>query len=133
MSDHMTQNGTGGPDILFTKGVPYGQNVIVRALFFGTIGLLLLETGALLYFFRPSDTPIVLHYNVYFGVDVIGRYSQAFIVPVITAIYLVGNFALGRLLYQAKERVAAYTLLFGGLLLVLSSIVAAGAVIFANY
>lgn len=133
MNDHMAQPGTGEPDILFTKGVSYGQNVIVRSLFFGAVGLLLVETGALLYFFRPSETPIVLHYNVYFGVDVIGRYSQVFIVPVITAFFLFGNFLLGRLLYQAKERVATYSLLFGGFLLVLSSLIASGAVIFANY
>ncbi len=61
------------------------------------------------------DYPVILHYNVFFGVDQMGNWRGAWRLIALG----VGIFALNTIialsLYRQKERIAAYMILFGSL------------------
>lgn len=69
------------------------------------------DWGVLAFFIRPVDFPIILHYNVYFGVDLIGDWWQVYFLPLVGLVTLTVNAALGFLFYCQKERVIAHILL----------------------
>ncbi|MFA5993758.1 MAG: hypothetical protein WC823_02235 [Parcubacteria group bacterium] len=82
---------------------------------------------------QPVDFSIILHYNVYFGVDLIGDYRQVYILPIIGLILFSINFILSLYFYQQKERIASYIMLIGMLMIQLSLVVASTSVILINY
>ena len=84
-------------------------------------------------FIKPIDLPIILHYNVYFGVDMMGDYKEAFILPLIGIILLLINLFLSLFLYEKKERIASYLLLMAALMIQLALIVSSISVIIINY
>lgn len=57
----------------------------------------------------PATETIPLHYNIYFGIDLLGPWWYFFILPFAGFATLVINCILSILLY-ARERVAAYVL-----------------------
>lgn len=84
-------------------------------------------------FIKPVDFPIILHYNVYFGVDTTGRYQLVFLLPLIGLVLFIINFLLSRYFYARKERIAGYLLLMATLMIELSLFVASLSVIIINY
>lgn len=82
---------------------------------------------------RPIDLPIILHYNVYFGVDMMGNYREVYILPLIGIILLLINFFLSKYLYEKKERIASYLLMMAALMIQLALIVSSVSVIIINY
>lgn len=87
----------------------------------------------LVIFVRPIDLPIILHYNVYFGVDMMGNYHEVYILPLIGIILFLVNWLLSIFLFDKKERIASYLLLMAALMIQLSMIVASVSVIIINY
>jgi len=83
-------------------------------------------------FVKPVDYPIILHYNVYFGVDVTGNWKNVWIFPMIGIIIFVINLFLSIYFYN-KERIASYVLLLAAWMIQLSLIVASLGVILINY
>lgn len=49
---------------------------------------------------RPQDNPIFLHYNIYFGVDLIGPWYQMYALPAVGLVSLVINVLVARYLYR---------------------------------
>lgn len=93
-------------------------------IFFALVFALLANIGlwvALVRTVTPTDTPIILHYNIYFGVDAVGNWKSLFFMPGLAAALLVLNAGLSRFFYY-KERLAAY--LFAGTALVLQLLMA---------
>ena len=88
---------------------------------------------ALKIFVIPVDFPIILHYNIYFGVDVLGNWKQVFLLPAIGLMLWFMNAFLSLYFYCYKERIAAYLLLIASLMIQLSLIVASISVILINY
>lgn len=88
---------------------------------------------ALKIFIRPVDFPIILHYNVFFGVDMLGSWKEVFILPFIGLILLLVNGFLALHLYKRKERIASYLLLMAALMIQLSLLVASISIIIINY
>jgi hypothetical protein len=84
-------------------------------------------------FIQPVDFPIILHYNVYFGVDMLGDWKQVFILPFLGLILFIINFLLSLYFYNQKERIASYILLMATLMIQLSLVVASTSVIIINY
>jgi hypothetical protein len=84
-------------------------------------------------FIKPVDFPIILHYNVYFGVDMLGNWKQVFILPLLGLILFTINFCFSLYFYHQKERIASHILLMATLMLQLSLIVASISVIIINY
>jgi hypothetical protein len=82
---------------------------------------------------KPVDFSIILHYNVYFGVDQIGDYRQVYVLPTIGLILFFVNSALSLYFYQQKERIASYILLMAMLMIQLSLVVAGTSIIIINY
>lgn len=82
---------------------------------------------------KPVDFSIILHYNVYFGVDLIGSYQQVYVLPAIGIILFCINSLLSLYFYQQKERIASYILLLAMFMIQLSLIVASTSVILINY
>jgi len=82
---------------------------------------------------KPVDFFIILHYNVYFGVDLIGDYKQVYLLPTIGLILFIVNQILAIFFYERKERIASYILLMATLMIQLSLIVASMSVILINY
>lgn len=89
--------------------------------------------GAIAYFIRPVDFPIILHYNVYFGVDVIGPWWQIYFLPLIGFLILIVNTALGYLFYQQKERIVAHLLLLATLIVQICISIAVASLLLINY
>lgn len=88
---------------------------------------------SLLIFLRPSENKIILHYNVYFGVDAMGRRNDVFILPSVGIILFLINFFLAKELFRKEESVASYILLAANLMAQLSLLIAALSVIIINY
>jgi len=82
---------------------------------------------------QPVDFPIILHYNVYFGVDLIGDYEQIYVLPLIGFILFLINMVLSMYFYGQKERIASYILMIASLMIQLSLIVASTSIILINY
>ena len=87
-------------------GVRFEQNILVRTLLTVPLIVWTMSLGLLGYFIQPSETRIVLHYNVYFGVDLLGLWWQAYLLPLLGAIFFVGHFFLARRFYRQSERIA---------------------------
>ncbi|MFA6896680.1 MAG: hypothetical protein WCQ96_00100 [Patescibacteria group bacterium] len=56
-----------------------------------------------------SDYPVILHYNLFFGVDFLGDYGMVFLLPTVGAIIFLLNALLGQFFYKI-ERLASYIL-----------------------
>ncbi|MDP1833551.1 MAG: hypothetical protein Q8L11_01295 [Candidatus Moranbacteria bacterium] len=82
---------------------------------------------------QPVAFPIILHYNVYFGVDLVGGYRQVYILPLIGFILFLINSSLSIYFYGQKERIASYILLIAVLMIQLSLVVASTSIILINY
>ena len=89
--------------------------------------------GALFYFIHPVDFPITLHYNVYFGVDIIGPWWQAYFLPAMGLIILLVNTALGYLFYQQKDRIIGHILLLTTCIVQVALSIAVASIILINY
>jgi len=84
-------------------------------------------------YIKPVDFPIIIHYNVYRGVDLMDSWHQVFVLPLVGIILFVINLFLALYFYRAKERIASYLLLIAILMLQLSFLVASISVIIINY
>jgi hypothetical protein len=82
---------------------------------------------------RTQNSIVIVHYNVYFGVDLIGDRWQSFLVPTITFLFAVMNTLLAQWFYEQKERIASYVLLLTSIFLSLGSVLACISITFINY
>ena len=73
----------------------------------------------------PTELPVILHYNIYFGIDAVGNWKSVFFMPTLAVLLLVVNIVLSRFFYY-KERLASY--LFAGTALVLQLLMIAGVI-----
>lgn len=89
--------------------------------------------AALKIFIQPVDLPIILHYNVYFGVDMLGNWKNLFLLPAVGLFLFLINFFLSIYFYRRKERIASYLLLIATLMIQLSLLVASVSAIIINY
>jgi hypothetical protein len=97
-------------------------------IFFSIILAILMNIGLWVTLFRtvvPTDMPIILHYNIYFGVDAVGNWKSLFFMPTLAVVLLFLNLMLSRFFYY-KERLVSY--LFAGAALVLQLLMAVGVI-----
>ncbi|MFZ2226331.1 MAG: hypothetical protein WA064_02940 [Candidatus Moraniibacteriota bacterium] len=115
-------------------GAQYLKSRIVLVLLSVSALINLLDWLALIIFLRPpAGTVIILHYNVYFGVDLAGKVLRAYAVPFIGLCILGINFFLAGYFYRQKERIASYVLLISALIVQLSLLISIISVIVVNY
>ncbi len=60
---------------------------------------------------KEGDYPVILHYNLIFGVDYLDQYQKIYLISTMGLIILLLNLALGYYLYL-KEKLASYLLVF---------------------
>lgn len=96
--------------------------------------MLVLLTNALLNIFiwlflvfklKPSEYPVPLHFNIYFGIDVIDKWSQAFIIPGIGIVIIFLNLFISYFVFSKEKFIAHFLLtssLFVQILLFLAGI-----------
>lgn len=101
---------------------------------FGGALFLNLANGLILWIWiEPVDLPIVLHYNVYFGVDVLGDWKEVFFSPLLGWLFLLLNGFLAILFFIRKEIIGSYLLLLGLFFIELSLAIYSLSLIIINY
>ena len=95
----------------------------IRATFLPTIGLCLLALLGLVRFFPHQDNA-VLHYNVYFGIDLLGPWSSILLIPASTLTLVVLNGVAAAYLWRS-DRVVSYFLGVGTLFITVTAVVGA--------
>ena len=116
------------------EGRSFFANSIVRSLLLMQSVLVLALIGLFSFFLRPSDALTVLHYNVYFGVDLLGVWWQILILPGIALVFVLLNLFLAYQFYAIqRERIAAYLLLLGSTMLLASVSLGCVSVVYINY
>lgn len=109
------------------------ENTIVRFALLISFVLQCIALGILMLFVHSQQSIVIVHYNVYFGVDLIGVWAQIFIIPLIVAVFTIANTILAQWFYNEKERIASYLLLVTSVLVSLGSIVACASIAIINY
>ncbi|MCX6765585.1 MAG: hypothetical protein NT136_01325 [Candidatus Moranbacteria bacterium] len=109
------------------------RNAIVHWALIGAFFLNIANWGLLAFFIRPVDFPIILHYNVYFGVDLIGDWWQAYFLPLMGAAIMAVNITLAHFFYRKKERIASYLLLLAAFFVQVGTLIASASVVLINY
>ncbi|MBI3626527.1 hypothetical protein HY224_00585 [Candidatus Uhrbacteria bacterium] len=102
----------------------FGKKFFIAG-FFLSLLLNLATWAGLLWRLKPTSEPIPLHYNVYFGPDLIGPWQQAYVIPGLGLGFLVLNLVLAYLFYR-RERVLAY--LLTGLTLLIETFLLIGSI-----
>jgi hypothetical protein len=115
------------------RGVSFFQNIIVRTLIGVNVLLIGVSFGILGYFIRPTENILVLHYNVYFGVDIQGIWWQVFMLPVASLLFFGSHLFFAYRFYATSERVAAYLMLFGAALLGIGIVIGSASIAYVNY
>lgn len=82
------------------------------------LSLILNGLGWFLIYWRikPTELPIFLHYNIYFGIDLIGQWYQLYYYPAAGLLSIIINFLLAALVYR-QQKVIMY--FFSGATIVL--------------
>jgi hypothetical protein len=109
------------------------HNPIVQWVMIVAIFVNLADWAALAVFIRPVDFPLILHYNVYFGVDIIGSWWQSYFLAFTGSVILIVNAVLSYFFYGRKERIASYVLLLAALFVQAGIAIAAASIILVNY
>lgn len=108
----------------------YRDRLINISLFFGifaNIGLWLL----LIWQARGFSDSISLHYNIYFGIDLLGSWYQIFLLPSFGLAFIVINFIVGLAIYT-REKILSYFLVWSGVFVQLIFILSAISIILIN-
>lgn len=82
----------------------------INQILFGTSFILIIWLFLFFYFFiKQNNIPIVLHYNVDWGVDYLGEVKSIFVLPLVGAIIMVINGFLALKIWK-KNRFLSYFL-----------------------
>jgi len=115
------------------KNDNFWQNNIIRWLIVGNISINIAIWVLLMIFIKPIDAPIILHYNVYFGVDIIGNWKQVFFLPGIGIFIITSNILFAKHFFDLKERIASHILMISSLMAQLCLLIASISVMIINY
>ena len=115
------------------SGYTFYNNTLVRSVLAAILILQIVGFGLLAFFVRSQQSIVIVHYNVYFGVDIIGAWGQIFMVPSIALIFSLANIFLAQWFYNQRERFASYVLLLTTTLVSVGSVIACASIAFINY
>ncbi len=99
------------------------------------VGLNFLSWVALAIFliFSGRLSFLIMHYNVYFGVDWIGDWWQVFLFPTVAAFFGILDAGLSFRLYAQKEKVIAYILLLTAFFVQIGCVIYIASFLIINY
>jgi hypothetical protein len=108
------------------------QDKINKIAFFLALFLNLIIWVLLFVKFYPLRKSIVyLHYNIYFGINLIGYWYQTFVIPFLGIFFIIINFILSWFLYL-KEKILSYFLNISAAFLQILFLLAVAALAFIN-
>ncbi len=115
---------------------PYREDLVVKITFISSVLLNAITWFIIFYKLYPFSYlteygQIFLHYNVYFGVDNIGFWYKAFIIPALGLFIIFLNNILAYIFYL-QEKIISYVLIIGQALLQIILLAAAIFVILLN-
>ncbi|NTW15536.1 MAG: hypothetical protein HGA38_04210 [Candidatus Moranbacteria bacterium] len=110
----------------------FGNPLVLSLLSASTAIILLSFVATYVFVMRGASGTIVLHFNVYFGVDIVGSPWQALLIPGMALLFLLLNLPLAYRFYAVRERVAAHILLFASFFAALLSGVVTAALSLIN-
>lgn len=87
--------------------------------------------GFLFWRIRPQEEPLYLHYNIYFGIDLIGPWYQIYYIPLSGLAFILVNMLISLMLYR-KEMVISYFLMAAAVLCQFFLALGAFSVIYIN-
>lgn len=111
----------------------YWQNAIVHWVFIATMFVNIGVWILLGFFVHPTELPLRLQYNVFFGTSLHTPWWYAYILPLMGMAFFLIDLMVGYILYHAKERIAAYIVLLGALFANIALLIAAISVVFNNF
>ncbi|PIS42465.1 MAG: hypothetical protein COT24_03415 [Candidatus Kerfeldbacteria bacterium CG08_land_8_20_14_0_20_40_16] len=53
-------------------------------------------------YIQPNNEPISLHYNIYFGIDLIGEWYKLYFIPLSGLIIILVNYLVSAIIYSSK-------------------------------
>jgi len=115
------------------QGKTFWRNILVRILCGVSLALNAVSWLVLLFLVSPTRDRVILHYNVYLGVDIVGAPYQVYWVPAVGLLFWSVNFGLAHFLYKHRERIAAYALLLVNVMLQFGIIIASISLALVNY
>jgi hypothetical protein len=80
---------------------------------------------------RPSKNPILLHYNVVYGPDLVARSLYVYWIPLLALLLLILNISVASVFYK-REKLAAYFLNISSVVIQLIFLTASTVLIIAN-
>lgn len=97
--------------VSFDVGTPFLKNDIVRVLLILGLFPLMASFIVLGSTIFPISIPLILRYNVYFGVSLLGDWWQVYVFPLAAVFLYIVHFLLARHYYNLRERIASYLVL----------------------
>jgi len=80
---------------------------------------------------HPQEEPIYLHYNIYFGINLIGPYFEIYYLPLSGLVIFLVNFLLSAIIYN-KEKIIVNFLFITNVLVQFSLWIATTLIILLN-
>ena len=93
---------------LFSKNL--FKDRIFSIFFFVSIFLNILLWIFILWQIKPGADPVYLHYNIYFGIDLIGSYFRLYFMPLSGLIIFLLNAVISAIIYK-QEKIISYFLI----------------------
>lgn len=115
---------------LFTRS--WWQKYFVTLSFLIALLAHLVSIGLLFFLVRSREEVVILRYNAYLGIDLLGVWWQLFLVPAITFFFVLVNTLLMWVLKRRAYPEAAWILAFGTVVLSGAVVVVAFALSFIN-
>ena len=109
------------------------KNPLLSALFGISILINLLNFIVLFFFVKDLKKSIILHYNVYRGVDFFGDSFYVFLMTLVGTFFLAINLFLAYYFFSKKERMLSHVLSLTALITPLGLTVSSTSIIIVNY
>lgn len=103
-----------GIKLIFLR--PYWKDHVITIIIFFSIILNLFMWIYLIENKIDGSYPIILHYNLVFGVDYLGSYAKVYLIPLTGLVIFIFNTLLGYHVYS-REKLASYFLQFNALII----------------
>lgn len=113
------------------KSRTFFQDKIIRVNLFFSLILNIALWGFLAWQVKDFPELIPLHYNIYFGIDLLGPWYQIFLLPTIGLVIFIINFFLGTIFFL-KEKIISYFLAGASSLIQILLLIAGLAIVFLN-
>lgn len=89
-------------------------------------------SGLLFWSIHSREELVILRYNAYLGIDLLGMWWQVFLMPALTFFFVLVNLGMAKILFSRGQPGAAALFLLGSVLLSAALMVAAIALSFIN-